>query len=250
MLYARVSSGYRPGGPNFVIPGSPTPPTFSPDKLWNYELGEKSTLLDGRATLDADIYDIEWKDVQTTVNVGGINQLVNAGNARVQGAELSFGYRVLDQLTLGGSAAYTDAKLTTPAPIIGVYNKNERLPLSAKFNFSLEATYNYEIGNGINGAINVVDSYVGDRVAGYEGDAYGVGNPGFKLPGYNNVNLNLSFFLPGNMEVDAYMKNVFDTRGEVSASTVTNQYLLNAPVPVFLSLPRTIGVVLKVATGP
>ena len=250
MLYARASSGYRPGGPNFVIPGSPTPPVFSPDKLWNYELGEKSTLFDGRATVNADIYDLEWKDVQTTVNVGGINQLVNAGNARVQGAELSFGYRALDQLLLGGTAAYTDAKLTTPAPIIGVLNKNERLPLSPKFNFSLEATYNYQITGDISGAINIVDSYVGQRIAGYEGDAYGVGNPGYKLNGYNNVDLNLSFFLSANLEADVYMKNVFDTRGEVSASTVTNQYIPAAPVPVSLSLPRTIGVVLKLGTSP
>jgi outer membrane receptor protein involved in Fe transport len=245
MLYARASSGYRPGGPNFVIPGSPTPPTFSPDKLWNYELGEKSTLLDGRATIDADIYDIEWKDIQTTVNVGGINQLVNAGNARVQGAEMSFGYRLLDQLSLAGTAAYTDAKLTTPAPIIGVDNKGERLPLSPKFNFSLEATYNFQVDGNVSGAINVVDSYVGERIAGYNGDAYGVGNPGYKLNGYNNVNFNLSFFLPRGVEIDGYLKNVFDTRGEVSASTVTNQYLPTAPVPVYLSLPRTVGLVVK-----
>jgi outer membrane receptor protein involved in Fe transport len=245
MVYARVSSGYRPGGPNFVIPGSPTPPIFSPDKLWNYELGEKSTLLDDRLTLDADVYDIEWSDIQTTVNVGGINQLVNAGNARVQGLETSFGYRVLDQLTLGGTAAYTDAKLTTPAPIIGVLNSGDRLPLSPKFNFSLQATYTMDFGNGYSGAINLADVYVGSRVAGYKGATPFVGNPAYNLDAYNTVNLNLSFAMPNNMEIDAYLKNIFDTRGQVSASTVTSQYFTNAPVPVFLSQPRTIGLVLK-----
>jgi outer membrane receptor protein involved in Fe transport len=250
MLYVRVSSGYRPGGPNFVIPGSPTPPVFSPDKLWNYELGEKSTLFDGRGTIDADIYDIEWRNIQTTVNVGGINQLVNAGDARVQGAEMSFGYRVLDALTLGGSAAYTDAKLITTSPIIGVTQKGDRLPLSPKFNFSLNANYTFDFGDGYSGAVNVIDSYVGDRVAGYEGAAYGVGNPAYKLAAYNTVNTSLAFYMPNDMEIDAYVKNVFDTRGQVSASTVTNQYLPAAPVPVYLSLPRTIGLELKVGFGP
>jgi hypothetical protein len=47
------------------------------------------------------------------------------------------------------------------------------------------------------------------------------------------------------MEVDAYVKNIFDTEGQVSASTLNNALIPSAPVPVYLSLPRTIGVVLK-----
>jgi outer membrane receptor for monomeric catechols len=78
-------------------------------------LREKSTLLDKRATLNFDIYDIEWKDIQVTVNNGGVNQLENAGNARVKGAELAFNYRIIPALSLGGSAAFTDAKLVTEA---------------------------------------------------------------------------------------------------------------------------------------
>ena len=56
------------------------------------------------------------------------------------------------------------------------------------------------------------------------------------------------------MEVDLYLKNVFDVRGEVSANPYQSQYLnpymaLQAnpypSVPVELSLPRTVGLVLK-----
>src|ERR1700722_19216692 len=108
MLYVRVSSGFRPGGPNFGIPGSTLPPTFQADTLWNYEIGQKSSFLDHRLTFDLDYYDIEWTGLQATENVSGINQLVNAGNARIQGVETSFSYRVIPALTLGGSAAFTD----------------------------------------------------------------------------------------------------------------------------------------------
>jgi iron complex outermembrane receptor protein len=248
MIYARISSGFRPGGPNFVLPGGALPPSFQPDKLWNYELGEKSTLLDGKATFNFDVYDIEWTGIQTTVNAGGINQLVNAGNARVQGAEMSFGYRILPDLTVSGSAAYTDAKLITTSPIIGVNYKGARLPLSPKFNFALNANYSFEIGDGFSGAVNASDAYLGDRTAGYAGSTPGVGNPVYKLAGYNTLDLGLAIYMPRNMEVDAYLKNVFDVRGEVSASTINNQYLLGfAPVPVYLSQPRTIGLILKVS---
>ena len=243
MLYAKVSSGFRPGGPNFVIPGGSTPPEFQPDTIWNYELGEKSTLLDGRATLNFDIYDIEWNAIQTTENVEGINQLVNAGNARIKGAETSFDYRILPELTVNGSAAYTDAQLTTTAPVLGVNYKGARLPLSPRYNFALTGTYTFEINSDYSGALNVSDVWVGDRTSGYYASA---SSPLYKLPAYNTVNLNLSFFLPHNMEIDAYVKNVFDVRGQVSANTLDDVLAPGSAIPVDLSLPRTVGLVLKV----
>jgi outer membrane receptor protein involved in Fe transport len=241
MLYARVSSGYRPGGPNFFPP--PFPATFQSDTLWNYEVGEKGTFLGGKATANFDLYDIEWLGIQTTDNVNGINQLVNAGNARIQGAEASFGYRVLPELSLTGAASFTDAHLTTEAPVLGVLYKGARLPLSPKYNFTLGATYTFDLGSDYSGAVNVSDVYVGDRTSGYAGSA---SNVLYKMPDYNTVNLNLSLIMPHNVELDGYIKNVFDVRGQVSAGTLANVFIPDAPVPVTLSLPRTIGLVLKV----
>ncbi len=115
MLYAKAASGYRPGGPNFVLALGGGAPTFQPDALWNFEIGEKATLLDKKLTLNADIYDIEWSSIQLTVNNGGINQIENGGNARVKGAELQAAYQVNSALNLSFAAAYTDARLTTTA---------------------------------------------------------------------------------------------------------------------------------------
>jgi iron complex outermembrane recepter protein len=261
MIYARAASGFRPGGPNFNLSRlfSEVPPTFKPDTLWNYEIGEKSTLLDSRLTLDADIYDIEWSDIQATENVHGINQPVNAGDARVYGAEGSVRYRVLPDFTFGGTATYTNAYLTTPSPVLGLLYPGARLPLSPRFNFALEGTYTFDLGGGYSGALDVSDVWVGERNAGYavspsEAIA-GTGNPLYKLPAYNTVNADLAFFLSNTIEIDAFVKNVFDTRGQVSASTVEDQYLnpayrnLGEPygaVPVEMSLPRTVGLMLKV----
>lgn len=247
MVYARIASGFRPGGPNFVLPGGTLPATFQPDTLWNYELGEKSTLLDRKATVNVDVYDIEWSSMQATENVDGINQLVNAGNARVQGAEASFGYRVLPRLTLSGSGAYTDAQLTTTSPVLGVYYKGARLPLSPRYNFALDANYRVPLGDGYAGIIDVSDVWVGDRTDGYAGSLL---NPVYKLPAYNTVNVNLALLVPHRLELDVYVKNIFDTQGQVSASTLNNALIADAPVPVELSLPRTVGLVLKATFGP
>ena len=246
MLYARIASGYRPGGPNFVLAPGLGNPTFKADKLWNYEVGEKSTVLDKKATLNVDVYDIEWSSIQLTVNNGGVNQLENAGNARVRGAELSFDYHVLPALTLGGSAAYTDAKLVTTAPQIGIAYTGARLPLSPKFNFAALANYNFPITDRYTGNLSVTDRYLGDRTTGFRGSLV---SPLYRLASYNTVDLSAALQAPHGLEVDLYVKNVFDVAGEVSANAFSNEYNPAAPVPVWLSLPRTVGLILKVRFG-
>ena len=237
MVYARAASGFRPGGPNFVLSPGLGNPTYDPDRLWSYELGEKATFLDKRATLNFDVYDILWKDIQVTVNVGGVNQLENAGTARVTGAEMAFNYRVLSALTLGGSAAFTDARLTSTPAVIDVTTPGVRLPLSPRFNFALIGTYDVNLPGGYSGAVNVTDRWIGEREAGF-------GTPisqQYTLASYNITDLNFSVRSPNHLEYGLFLRNVFDKAGEVSANIVPLQYNPAAPVQVFLAQPRTVG---------
>jgi iron complex outermembrane receptor protein len=237
MVYARAASGFRPGGPNFVLSPGLGNPTYDPDRLWSYELGEKATFLDKRATLNFDVYDILWKDIQVTVNVGGVNQLENAGTARVTGAEMAFNYRVLSALTLGGSAAYTDARLTSTPAVIDVTTPGVRLPLSPRFNFALLGTYDVALSGGYTGSINVTDRWIGERNAGF-------GTPvsqQYALASYNITDLNFSVRSPYHLEYGLFLRNVFDKAGEVSANIIPLQYNPAAPVQVFLAQPRTVG---------
>jgi iron complex outermembrane receptor protein len=237
MVYARAASGFRPGGPNFVLSPGLGNPTYDPDRLWSYELGEKATFLDKRATLNFDVYDILWKDIQVTVNVGGVNQLENAGTARVTGAEMAFNYRVLSALTLGGSAAYTDARLTSTPAVIGVTTPGVRLPLSPRVNFALLGTYDVDLPAGYTGSINVTDRWIGERNAGF-------GTPisqQYTLASYNITDLNFSVRSSYHLEYGLFLRNVFDKAGEVSANIAANEYNPAAPVPVYLAQPRTVG---------
>ncbi len=61
MLYFRWATGFRPGGPNALPPGAPpdVPRQFGADKTNNFELGIKSTLYDGRLTLDAALFHVD-----------------------------------------------------------------------------------------------------------------------------------------------------------------------------------------------
>jgi outer membrane receptor protein involved in Fe transport len=237
MVYARAASGFRPGGPNFVLSPGLGNPTYDPDRLWSYELGEKATFLDKRATLNFDIYDILWKDIQVTVNIGGVNQLENAGTARVTGAEMAFDYRVLSALTFGGSAAYTNARLTSTPAVIDVTTPGVRLPLSPRFNFALIGTYEVDLSGGYSGSINVTDRWIGERNAGF-------GTPisqQYVLNSYNITDLNFTVRSPQHLEYGLFLRNVFDKAGEVSANIVPLQYNPASPVQVFLAQPRTVG---------
>ncbi|HMI73473.1 MAG TPA: TonB-dependent receptor [Steroidobacteraceae bacterium] len=237
MVYARAASGFRPGGPNFVLSPGLGNPTYDPDRLWSYELGEKATFLDKRATLNFDVYDILWKDIQVTVNVGGVNQLENAGTARVTGAEMSFDYRIIPALTLGGSAAYTNARLSSTPAVIDVTTPGVRLPLSPRFNFALIGTYDVDLTGGYQGSINVTDRWIGERNAGF-------GTPisqQYVLSSYNITDLNFSVRSPYHLEYGLFVRNVFDKAGEVSANIIPLQYNPAAPVQVFLAQPRTVG---------
>jgi outer membrane receptor protein involved in Fe transport len=237
MVYARAASGFRPGGPNFVLSPGLGNPTYDPDRLWSYELGEKATFLDKRATLNFDVYDILWKDIQVTVNVGGVNQLENAGTARVTGAEMAFDYRIIPALTLGGSAAYTNARLSSTPAVIDVTTPGVRLPLSPRFNFALIGTYDLDLPGGYRGAVNVTDRWIGERNAGF-GTAI---SRQYVLSSYNITDLNFRVRSPYHLEYGLFVRNVFDKAGEVSANIIPLQYNPDAPVQVFLAQPRTVG---------
>ncbi|WP_198283412.1 TonB-dependent receptor [Sphingomonas sp. PAMC 26605] len=240
LIYVRVASGYRPGGPNLQTGGAGSGnQTFASDTLWNYELGVKQTL--GRGFLNLSGYHIDWTNIQQVRNIGGVNQLVNAGNARINGAEASLSYPVLPGLTTLLTAAYTDAKLTTVAPLLGLDYEGARLPLSPKFSFALAANYIFDLSAAAKGAANVTLRHVGSRNSGYPGST--VSLP-YELASYNLVDANLTLRLADSWRVSPYIKNLFDVRGEVSANTITNQFVPNAPVPVTLTQPRTFGLVI------
>ena len=120
MVYARLATGYRPGGPNVLPPVVPAgvEREYGSDSTTNVELGVKSTQLDGLLTIDVAAFHVDWKNIQLTEVVNGFVINGNGGTARSQGIEWTFGYVPVQGLTFQWVGAYTDAKLTSPAPAL------------------------------------------------------------------------------------------------------------------------------------
>jgi outer membrane receptor protein involved in Fe transport len=119
--YVSASKGFRPGGANQQVEPAcnvPNTPPFGPDTVWDYEVGEKSKLLDNRLTINADIYYIKWSGVQQSrVLTCGYTYYVNAGDARSYGPELEINARIASDWTVNASASYTDAKINHPTAL-------------------------------------------------------------------------------------------------------------------------------------
>jgi iron complex outermembrane recepter protein len=100
MAYGRIATGYRAGGPNFIL-GNPNAQAFGPDKTTNYEVGFKGAFLDRSVYLEANAFYIDWKDIQLQArDANNITFYANAGSARSQGFEVSCQFRPSQALTL------------------------------------------------------------------------------------------------------------------------------------------------------
>src|SRR5262249_17759665 len=117
MVYARIASGYRPGGPNGDYLSTGGPPQFGPDTTTNYELGAKGSALDHTLTFDASVYYIDWSKIQIQLATpNGLGYGANGGTAKSEGIEFSVDARPLHGLTISAWGAFNNAVLTEDFP--------------------------------------------------------------------------------------------------------------------------------------
>jgi iron complex outermembrane receptor protein len=108
MLYASYSTGFKSGGFDATA-NSPAFFEFEEEKATTYEIGAKSTFLDGAAELNVALYRTEYDDLQTSQYDGGLGFTVgNAKETVVQGVELDGRWAFTDSLTMGYGMAYLD----------------------------------------------------------------------------------------------------------------------------------------------
>lgn len=236
MLYARLATGYRPGGPNPTCSAYDLPCHFDPDRTQNYEIGMKGDLLDHRLDFDASVFYIDWKHIQleTIPPCECAESFVNAGGAKSQGIELSVQGRPAAGLTLSGWVDFTDAVLTSafPADSYTVATSGERLPFSSRFSGNLAADENFPLASGATLFLGGEVSYVGNRIGLFEPESQ---RPYY--PAYAETALH-GGILVGDWRLTLFANNLTNRRGTLGGTP---------PVP-YLGMgytyiqPRTIGI--------
>jgi iron complex outermembrane receptor protein len=233
-IYGRLSSGYRPGGPNSGVPGAPL--TFNPDHLWNYEVGYKADLWDGRAEIDADAFYVTWSDIQVSATTPqGFSYTANGKKATSQGIEAHASVVPVQGLSLSGSVDYTNAHLVDAVPQLGGA-AGERLPNSPVWSGAILADYHFPLSGNLYGFVGGTLRAVGARNTAFDGDP---STPQFNMPGYVLGDLRAGVD-EGRWTLTAYVHNVGDSRAELSGGAGGDAATDFAHVEI--ARPRTIGV--------
>jgi outer membrane receptor protein involved in Fe transport len=242
LLYGTWSRGFRPGGINRRA----DVPAYDPDYLTNYEIGWKTTWLDGMLRLNGAIYQQEWDTFQFSfLGPNSFTIILNGPNARIRGIEMDAGINT-GGLALNVSGSYTDAKtlnnlcsvadptftcagsdITAPA--------GTRLPITPQFKINGTARYTFDLAPGVSGYGQAVAAHQSGASADVRvADAATVGY----LPGYETVSLSAGAELE-TYTLEIFVSNLFDERGQLSRFVACG--LCSRPYIVPIQ-PRTFGI--------
>ncbi|MEO8618906.1 MAG: TonB-dependent receptor [Sphingomicrobium sp.] len=268
LLYATWSKGFRPGGIN----RRGTLPPYKPDFLTNYEAGAKWSF--GRGShLNVAVYREDWNDIQLSfLGQNGLTEIRNAGNARIWGFEADLLLRPMDGLSWSTGVSYNNAKLQNDFCKIAVSNfdctvdvdlddsgsiddpseinerlapSGTRLPLTALWKGNSRIRYEWD-WSAIKAHVQGSLTYEGSRrrdLRGIENSIYG------NMKAYALFDT-AAGIEKGPWEVELYVKNLFDARGQLSkgiqcVETVcgdpTGGTAIGGKVYTNVTKPRTIG---------
>jgi outer membrane receptor protein involved in Fe transport len=242
-INAQAAKGFRLGGVNDPLnlplctaedraTFEPFEGAFQDETLWNYELGVKSQFRG--ITFNAAAFYTEIEDLQVTLDAGTCSSRIvfNVPKAHTQGLEFELSAEPVDNLDLSISGSILEAEfdstLTSGGNVIGGIREGNRLPSVPKFQISASASYSVPIDtSGTEASFTASFQHVGSRFT-QPGDqennprtfVHGLpfgGQPAgsattldLKLPDYQLVNLSAGISFPNELEVIAYITNVFD----------------------------------------
>jgi iron complex outermembrane recepter protein len=221
--YARIGRSYRSGGWNTPLSSYNDTP-FRPEQLTDYEAGTKANLLHDSLVFSADVFYGQYEDMQRllgTVNQGGQPEtlVINAGHARVSGAEFEGQWRVTHHVSLHNSLAWTDGHYQsfTYIPVQG------QPPVNAAGN-SFNETPPYQASLGAQyeqllpmGRLRLSADYA------YTGKVqFNVINDFNYQAGYGTLNARIALEVNGpDCELALYATNLTDVRYAYNGGTIT-----------------------------
>ena len=233
-VYARLASGYRPGGPNENQAVAGIPATYHADKTKDYEVGVKSEALDHRLSLTAALYYIDWRDIQLSLVTpnGFYDYYGNGSRAKSEGAELSIQAKPSQGMTASAWVTWNEAVVTEafPASSTVLATPGDWLPYSSRYSGNLSLQQTFPLPNAFVGYVGGTVSYVGNRKG-----AFTYNDVRENLPGFAKMDL-VAGVRWDSWDVSLYGNNVIDKRGVLNGGVGSfNQQA------IFYIQPRTVG---------
>jgi len=258
MTYLSASRGFRIGGVNapqigpcadgastLGLPVGVSIPYYS-DSLWSYELGFKSLWGERKIASRAAAYYIDWKNIQQSVllPVCGIPVLLNAGAARIRGAEWELTARIAPRFEVDAGVGYEDGKITKAKTLPNgqVLGFPVGTPLSGvpKWTGSLRAAYST--------ATPIGDAFVRGECS-FVGSSLSLANGGAGLhrAEYSLVDLRGGLHF-GDWTTTLFVENLFN-RAANYGDLVAAAGVVPGKTRLVVAQPRTIGLELQRSFG-
>ncbi len=240
MLYFTASTGYRPGGM------SPAPDfnheVFKEEKLYSYEIGSKTELLNKKMRFNASIYYYDYKNYQVsnllpnpTFPVGPMFYLdiINLPKVTNKGGELEVQYLLTKYDNLSASVSYIDSEVVDPVMITPQFVQlgGQPLPNSPKWSFNGTYEHNFILDSGASITPQLNLKYIDDSYVTVPPI------PMSNQPSYTLFNAGmLVSSLSGQWSLNLYGKNL------------TNEVVKSAAIGMALSVqsPRTYGMTINI----
>ncbi len=239
MVYFTISEGFRPGllnrpggtaGPNnFTVPFA-----LDTDDVTNFEVGTKSTFLDGSLRFNASAFLVDIERLQTTIFDPSISNLFfsdNAADAEVMGVEGDFVWLPdLDGLTISGAFSLLDTEITEVLTPTNDVRQGDELAFAPSFQGNLRARYEWELG------MNSWTAHVMPSIA-FSSDAFSdiITINRDKIDGYTMANISAGVSAD-TWTAELFVSNLTDERAEVARNFVFDRQR------VTYATPRTIGI--------
>jgi iron complex outermembrane receptor protein len=193
MTYLTYARGYK--GPAYNVFFNMTAnnaAVIDAETADSFEIGAKSTLLDGRMILNAAAFWAKYDDFQANnflfLNGTLITTLTNAGKVTSGGVELEFQAQPTDRFSLSGGLAYTDARIDeffTPPGQTSTVRAGSALPLSPLWKASLVGEWRIPLGS-FELVPNVVLAYQDEQFSDLNEPA------ALRIPAYTTVDLSIA----------------------------------------------------------
>jgi iron complex outermembrane recepter protein len=234
--YITAAKGYKSGG--FDI--GAVQPAFRPETLWDYEVGVKSKMFDGRVQADLAGFYYDYTNLQVSVIKNTVVFTENAASARTYGVEGEIQAILAPRLKLDFSGSYLNATFTnfvtanpdySGAPVMNYAGYT--LPQSPRLHGQLGPEYSVDLAHGtlkFRGDVNYTS-----RVYFSPFDVSTISQGAYvkEDAGIDYVSE------PGNWQVGAYVKNI--SNKTTVASATANNFLVSDSLLTYLDPPRTFG---------
>ena len=232
MLFASYTQGFKSGGfGSFWVqqPGDPeaipeagqvisredgfVPGTFEPETVDSYEIGLKTSYLDGRGNFDVTLFNYQYQDMQVinyvdVESVGNFSaRVLNVGQTDGYGIEASTTVALNENFTVYLAAGYLDTEATGIQDICGLEDPNgcegSSLFWAPEVTAAGKLDARFPIGGGdITGSFEMF--YESERGGGWENLSE------TKIDAFAIANLRVGFESEDNWYVTAYAENLFD----------------------------------------